>query len=408
MRCCVERHGVAFSAATKRALKAQLAGLEVEMAALTTECGGGGGVFSPPAAASPTGSPRASFVSAADFTPPAPFLGSEGGAAALADRLADVVRARAGSEDGGGGGNGNGAAAAAAAVAAAAPGGQKSCPPHQAVCGPSGSPSAAARRTGAKEAGGGGGGGPATRHKETSPKAAVAPDGGGGGAQGTHLRSSSLPDLPQQLQQAEGARAGLQSNNYWGVSSNSSAAGRTPAPAAAASVGKDGSRDAGGGDGGGFDPLQGYDPDVCTLGLAGRVALPNTAVRDTATAAAAAASSSSAAASLSAWGSALRGRSRRGGEAGGVGSPSTSKSSSSISRRDRNAAPLSPTSTSSSSRFTASKQLLARGKKWLLDKSKPRDRWSDYRIGEGSIIMPFAFVHLPMPHRIFLSKGTIV
>ena len=145
----------------------------------------------------------------------------------------------------------------------------------------------------------------------------------------------------------------------------------------------------GGGDSDKLDPLQGYDPDVCTLGLAGRVALPSTAVRDTA------ATSSATASSLSAWGSALRGRGGgRAGEAGGGGGPSPGKASSS-GRRDRATTaahlippPSPPTSTSSSSRFTASKQLLARGKKWLLDKSKmkPRDRWSDYRIGEAGAL----------------------
>ena len=351
---------------------------------------GCGGVFSPPAATSPTGSPRASFVSADPN--PVPFLGSEGGASALADRLADVVRARASSDDDDdvGGTSGDGAAPAAEAAAAAA-GAVRRSSPQQAVD-ISGSPTSAARRMGAKdkEAAARGGEGPASR-KEAAVQA----------TRGTHLRSSSLPDLPQQQQsqqqqQAGGPRAGLQLYNFWGASGNSSA-GRSPSATAPAArrggVGGGGAdRDGGGGgDSDRLDPLQGYDPDVCTLGLAGRVALPSTAVRDTA------ATSSATASSLSAWGSALRGRGGRAGEAGG---PSPGKSSSG--RRDRTAAtaahlavpPSPPTSTSSSSRFTVSKQLLARGKKWLLDKSKmkPRDRWSDYRIGEaGTLLCLFHF-----------------
>ena len=68
MRCCVERHSACFSAATKCALKSQLQGLEVEIAAQLE------GAFSE--SVSPTASPRVAFAMAGSSGPPAPFLGS--------------------------------------------------------------------------------------------------------------------------------------------------------------------------------------------------------------------------------------------------------------------------------------------------------------------------------------------
>jgi hypothetical protein len=134
-----------------------------------------------------------------------------------------------------------------------------------------------------------------------------------------------------------------------------------------------------------LDPSSRYDADVCTLGLASKVALPSTAVRDSSALSAAPSSAALATASAalppslpsaSSWdstgegGEAADGSSSLaplvpGGSSGGkLGNPSK-----------RGTGYFLPSA-------SASKQLLARGKKWLLQRKKrSRDRWSNYRIG---------------------------
>ena len=325
MRCCVERHERFFSLPTKRALKAQVEGLEVEMAAQME----GTGTFSQ--MASPIASPRPSLM--ADGGPPAPFLGSEasvaksslGGAGAfsrssalqwggggsaehkhqidrsesavreLVGKLTEVARARTGSESGpSSAGNGN------------LPSTTSNLPEIPAsTVQPSGDQAPASQG----------------RASALSPKLNT--------SAATHVRSSSLPSLASAAAPGDGGRLA-------GVSASSD-----PSPLSLLNNEDDSLR---------LDPLRGYDPDMCTLGLAGRVSLPSTSVR---------AYSPSLAADV---GKPPAAGPRQAGEGAGRGSGGTFLSSA-----------------------AASKQLLARGKKWLLDKrkKKPRDRWADFKIGEG-------------------------